>query len=160
MPARVPANSVVLYNAPSPSTSLPGYRAERSLRGVVALADWWAGQPASRDALAALAGRPILAAAGMAQPQRFFDMLAAAGLTVQPLPLPDHHDYASLPWPPDTADVIVTEKDAVKLAPARTSSTRVWVAPLDFGTEAAFDTALLALLPPTSTRTPHGHPTA
>ena len=40
------------------------------------------------------------------------------------LPLPDHFDYATLPWPADAADVVVTEKDAVKLRPARGSARR------------------------------------
>ena len=46
------------------------------------------------------------------------------------------------------ADVVVTEKDAVKLDPARRIGARVWVAALDFEPEPAFDDALLALLPP------------
>jgi len=155
LPTRVPAASVVLYNAPAPSTAWPGHVARRSLAGAVSLADWWAGRAPSHDTLAQLAGRPILAAAGMAQPDRFFDMLAAAGL-----PLPDHHGYATLPWPADTADVVVTEKDAVKLDPAGVGATRVWVAPLDFDTGRAFEDDLLKLLPPPRQRTSHGHPTA
>ena len=87
-------------------------------------------------------------------------MLRAAGLTLRPLPLPDHYPYAALPWSADTPDVIVTEKDAVKLDPARAGATRVWVAPLDFEIDAAFEAALLSLLPPTTHRTPDGYPTA
>ncbi|MFL6661055.1 MAG: tetraacyldisaccharide 4'-kinase, partial [Rhizobacter sp.] len=160
LPARVPPHSVVLYNAAAPSTPLPGHLARRALRGLVSLLDWWAGAPASPDALRALAGTPVIAAAGMAFPERFFDMLRAAGLTLRPLPLPDHYPYAALPWSADTPDVIVTEKDAVKLDPARAGATRVWVAPLDFEIDAAFEAALLSLLPPTTHRTPDGHPTA
>ncbi|HEX6361622.1 MAG TPA: tetraacyldisaccharide 4'-kinase, partial [Albitalea sp.] len=160
LPARLPRASVVLYNAPAPSTALPGHVARRSLAGLVALADWWAGRPASPEALRALAGRPVVAAAGMAHPDRFFDMLEAAGLAVQRLPLPDHHDFAALPWPAAAADVVVTEKDAVKLRPADVGATRVWVAPLDFDPGPGFERALLDLLPTASTRTPHGQPTA
>ena len=43
------------------------------------------------------------------------------------MPLPDLRHYATLPWPDDTPDVVVTEKDAVKLDPARMGTTRVWV---------------------------------
>ena len=93
------------------------------------------------------AGRPVFAAAGMARPQRFFDMLRDAGLAIVECPLPDHHDYATLPWPSDTADAIVTEKDAVKLQPERAGTTRVWVATLDFALTASFEASLLALLP-------------
>jgi len=147
LPASVPPRTIVLYNAARPSTALPGFVAQRRLAGAVALGAWWSGEPPSLDTLSSLKGRPLLAAAGMAAPQRFFDMLAGAGLDIAPCPLPDHHDYASLPWPPGTADVIVTEKDAVKLAPERVGATRVWVAVLDFAPEPAYALALLALLP-------------
>ena len=162
MPATLPARSLVLYNAATASTELPGTVARRSLRGVVLLADWWRGQDASMDALSALKGQPLLAAAGLARPGRFFAMLREAGLTITPLALPDHHDFSALPWPDGTADVVVTEKDAVKLAPDRVGRTRVWVATLDFAFDAAFDTALAALLPPSPTPGPqdHGNATA
>ncbi|HJW11418.1 MAG TPA: tetraacyldisaccharide 4'-kinase, partial [Albitalea sp.] len=60
----------------------------------------------------------------------------------------------------DTREVVVTEKDAVKLDPANVGTTQVWVAPLDFHIDAAFEAALLALLPPPTTRTPDGYPIA
>ena len=148
----VPARSVVLYNAPAATTAWPGDVAQRSLAGVVPLAAWWQGQAASMAALLALRGRPVVAAAGVARPQRFFAMLRGAGLTVTPLPLPDHHGFATLPWAAATADVVLTEKDAVKIDPQRVGSTRVWVAALDFVLPEAFETALIALLPP------GGHP--
>ena len=148
LPPTVPVRSIVLYNAPAPSTALPGELARRSLAGVVSLAAWWQGQTASISALAALRGRPLIAAAGVARPQRFFAMLRDAGLTTTPLALPDHHDYRTLPWAPETADVVLTEKDAIKIDPRRVGSTRVWVAALDFSPAATFDAALIALLPP------------
>ncbi|MCG3189693.1 MAG: Tetraacyldisaccharide 4'-kinase [Burkholderiaceae bacterium] len=70
-------------------------------------------------------------------PQRFFAMLAALGLDIEPLPLPDHADYRVLPWPAAAREVILTEKDAVKILPERTGVTRVWVAPLDFALDEA-----------------------
>jgi tetraacyldisaccharide 4'-kinase len=160
LPARVPPRTLVLYNAAQASTALPGSLAERRLAGAVPLRDWWAGSVATPAALQALRGRPLVAAAGMAHPARFFDMLRDAGLTIEPLPLPDHFDFATLPWPADASDVIVTEKDAVKLEPQRAGKTRVWVAPLDFEIGARFLGELTALLPPTSTRTSDGHPIA
>jgi tetraacyldisaccharide 4'-kinase len=147
VPDAVPARSLVVYNADTESTTLRGALARRSLAGVVSLPDWWQGRPASRDALDALRGRPVLAAAGLAHPERFFGMLRANGLTITPL-LPDHFDYAALPWPHDAADVIVTEKDAIKLDASRAGSTRIWVAPLDLALDAAFHAALTSLLPP------------
>ncbi|HEY0856781.1 MAG TPA: tetraacyldisaccharide 4'-kinase, partial [Albitalea sp.] len=134
--------------------------ARRRLAGALPLSSWWRGGEPSAEALRQLAGRPLIAAAGMAHPAKFFDMLRAAGLSIEELPLPDHFDFRALPWPAGTADVIVTEKDAVKLHPGRLGETRVWVAPLDFRLDASFEQALSALLPSHTTRTSDGHPTA
>lgn len=155
LPSAVPARSLIVYNAAARSTPLPGTLARRRLGGVVPLEAWWTGASASPDALTALCDRSLVAAAGVARPERFFVMLREHGLAFTPLPLPDHHDYATLPWPADTTDVIVTEKDAIKLAAGRGGATRVWVAPLDFELDAAFETALIALLPPPGYR--HGN---
>lgn len=155
IPHAVPAHSLIVYNADAPSTPLPGTLARRSLAGAVLLRDWRAGAGASPAALDALRGRPLVAAAGLARPGRFFAMLRAHGLHFTALPLPDHHDYATLPWSAGTPDVIVTEKDAIKLEPGRVGATRVWVAPLDFDLDAAFEAALLPLLPPPGLR--HGN---
>ena len=104
-------------------------------------------------------------AAGLAQPERFFAMLREAQMLVTPLPLPDHHHFATLPWPPGTADVLLTEKDAVKLRPSRlgepapgAARTRVWVVALDFEPDAGFGAALLQLLD--QRRTDRGSPSA
>ena len=147
LPGRTPAHTLVLYNAPRVTTHLPGWMASRSLKGLVPLADWWQGQTADPKHWQALHAAPVLAVAGMAAPARFFDMLRERGLTqLQTLALPDHYPFDTLPWPTSTADVIVTEKDAVKLRPDRLpklyGATRVWVAPLDFEPEVAFAAAL------------------
>jgi tetraacyldisaccharide 4'-kinase len=142
-PAPLAADQLVVYNAAAPSTALPGFVATRRLAGAVSLAGWWAGQPASLDALLALRGRPgLIAAAGVARPQRFFDMLSGLGLQFEPLALPDHADFATLPWPADATGVLLTEKDAVKLTPGRVGSMPVWVVALDFLPGAAFEAAL------------------
>ena len=143
-------DQLVVYNAPQPSTALPGFVAERRLAGAVALADWWAGKPAQMGTLLALRERPgLLAVAGVARPQRFFDMLAGLGLRVDTLALADHADFATLPWPADAAGILLTEKDAVKLPPERIGTLPVWVVALDFspgdGFEAALDTQLQRL---------------
>lgn len=155
LPDAVPACSLIVYNAPAPSTPLPGTLAQRSLAGVVSLSDWWRGEPASRTALEALRAKPLIAAAGLARPARFFEMLRACGLTITPLPLPDHYAFTTLPWPADTADVVLTEKDAIKLNAARSGTTRIWVARLDFWLDRAFDDALIALIAPSGRR--HGN---
>ncbi len=153
LPQRAPARTVVLYNAARPSTPLPGHVARRGLAGATSLADWWAGSAPSRAVLESLRGHRLLAAAGVARPERFFAMLRDAGLSIDERALPDHHDFAALAWPPGTRDVIVTEKDAVKLRPERIGAVRVWVAALDFDFDAAFERELLALLPPRPHRT-------
>jgi tetraacyldisaccharide 4'-kinase len=142
-PRHIPVNSHVLYNAARPSTPWPGALARRDLAGAVRLEDWWLGANATVQALAGLRGCKRLAAAGMAAPQRFFDMLRAHGLDIEPLPLPDHHGFDPLPWPADTADVLVTEKDAVKLPSGSTGTTRVWVVTLDFHLPEDFTAAVL-----------------
>jgi len=134
----------VLYNASKPSTPLPGHLGRRAFSGAVELSAWWQGEPASLEALHALRGQPLLAAAGMAQPQRFFDMLTEQGLRFTPLPLPDHHDFATLPWPEDTRHVLITEKDAVKLRPDQLGKTQAWVVALDFQPDPDFVQALRA----------------
>ncbi len=138
--------SLVLYNAGAPSTELPGHLARRNLAGAVELTAWWQGAAVDPQALQGLRGRPVLAAAGLAQPERFFTMLRAQGLDILPLPLPDHHDFSELPWPADTADVLLTEKDAVKLRPERLGRTRVWVVALDFRPDDSFERALQQVL--------------
>ena len=131
LPRRLAASRHVLYTSGSASTPLPGACATRRLQRAWPLAAWHANDPTAAAPLAALRGRPLLAAAGLAAPQKFFAMLREAGLQVQTLPLPDHHDYATLPWPAAGCDVLVTEKDAVKLDPARAAGRPVWVLPLD-----------------------------
>ncbi|UUX94679.1 tetraacyldisaccharide 4'-kinase [Aquabacterium sp. J223] len=132
MAAMVPPRSVVLYNAGEPTTAWPGARVARGLAGVRDWAGWQAGEPPSPAALQALRGRPLLAVAGIAAPERFFVMLEAAGLQIRRLPLPDHAPLQRLPWTDDDADVVLTEKDAVKLVGRPLGRTRVWVATLDF----------------------------
>jgi tetraacyldisaccharide 4'-kinase len=148
VPRSLAAGRIVLYNADAPTTPLPGHLARRTLAGVTPLAQWWKGEPASLEALSALRGRELLAVAGMARPSRFFSMLRASGLSIVERTLGDHADFATLPWPASATDVVLTEKDAVKLPPSRALGVRVWVARLDFVPEPAFGTALLALLPP------------
>jgi tetraacyldisaccharide 4'-kinase len=151
-PAAAP-HQFVLYNAAQPSTALPGDCATRQLAGAVGLAAWWTGAPATREQLTALCGQRVLASAGIGQPQRFFDALQAAGLTLgtaDTLALDDHHDHARLPWPAATTDVVVTEKDAVKLDPQRLAAERpglrVWVVPLEMVLPTTFTRRVQAAL--------------
>lgn len=123
---------VVLYNAASPSTPLPGACASRQVTRAVPLAGWAAGTPDGAVPLERWRGRTVHAAAGIAAPERFFRSLEDRGLRLHRWPLPDHDPLDELPWPPDADLVLVTEKDAVKLAPRATTLPAVWVVPLDF----------------------------
>lgn len=140
----------VLYTAGQQSTRLHGSLALRSIATAWPLDAWLAQQPDAAQPLAALRGRPLLAVAGIGAPEKFFGMLEAAGLAIERLPLPDHFDFAQLPWPAGTADVITTEKDAVKLARHAPGATAVWVVPLDLGLPDALVSEMLALLFPTA----------
>jgi tetraacyldisaccharide 4'-kinase len=103
-------------------------------------------------------GLKITAAAGIGVPQRFFDMLRAAGLEVEPLPLPDHYGFQDNPFASSRAEVVlITEKDAVKCEriAALRDDPRLWVVPLHASIDAAlvdFVVARLTSLP----RGPHG----
>ncbi len=81
----------------------------------------WPMQPCGRTAppvpLASLAGRPLIAVAGIAKPEAFFQMLRERGLAPQQcIALPDHYDFTDWQPPPGTGYVLLcTEKDALKL---------------------------------------------
>jgi len=98
------------------------------------------GHPGERVRLAELAGRRILAAAGIGNPGRFFAMLRAAGLMFDELALPDHHDFLDAPFEGADADVIlITEKDAVKCGQIENlkNDPRLWVVPVAAHIDAA-----------------------
>ncbi|UXH80040.1 tetraacyldisaccharide 4'-kinase [Roseateles amylovorans] len=135
------AHQLVLYSTGRPSTALPGFVGTRQLAGAVGLADWWRGEPARLERLHALRNKPLIAAAGLARPQRFFDMLGDQGLSFRALPLPDHASLDPLPWA-RTDEVVITEKDAIKLRPEPLQGCRIWVVALDFRPEPAFEEAL------------------
>jgi tetraacyldisaccharide 4'-kinase len=84
---------------------------------------------ASLRALASFRGAGVHAVAAIGNPQRFFDMLRAAGLTIYEHPMPDHH-----PFKPgdlnfgDPLPVLMTEKDAVKCAAF--ADERCWYVPV------------------------------
>ncbi len=64
---------------------------------------------------AVLSGLRLHAVAGIGNPARFFEQLAAAGLSVVPHAFPDHHAFAAADLRFDDCDaVLMTEKDAVK----------------------------------------------
>jgi tetraacyldisaccharide 4'-kinase len=131
---------------PLPAPAQDCWEAARALGGAAALADWRRGAPADAGTLAGLRGRPVLAAAGIGDPERFFSMLEAQGLRIRRRPLADHAGFDPPPWSADEADVVVTEKDAVKLADRPPGATRIWVVTLDFAFPPGLAQALRAAL--------------
>lgn len=143
---------LVLHTGNRPAFT--GYTALRALAAQAVRAD------GSRVDLVALAqdGRPLLAVAGTARPQAFFDMLQALGL---PLSLtvarPDHDDYAGWARPLDRDyTLLCTEKDALKLWPHHPDALAI---PLNFAPEPAFYAAFDRLLDEARLSSLHGHPT-
>ena len=98
-----------------------------------------------RKPLDSFRGCPVHAVAAIGHPQRFFRMLAAAGLQVIPHPLPDHAsiDAADLRFD-DAGPVLVTEKDAVKCE--RIAHDDVWCVPIELSFERGASAALMALV--------------
>jgi len=114
--------------------------------------------PSERMTFAALASQApngILAAAGIGNPARFFEMLRAAGLQCDTLPLPDHYDFADDPFAESSADIIlITEKDAVKCRQIEhlKHDPRLWVVPVTACVDDALAERIVEKL--------RGHPTA
>mgnify|MGYP000011041476 FL=1 len=76
----------------------------------------------------------VLAAAGLGNPQKFFDLLSSEGLHFESLPLADHYDFSVNPFESTTADIIlITEKDAVKCSQLSEykDDMRIWVLPIE-----------------------------
>jgi tetraacyldisaccharide 4'-kinase len=149
LPSNLGPKVRVLYTAGQVCTRLPGGLAQRRLQQAWPLAAWLLGDASQAVPLPTLRGRPLLAAAGLAAPEKFFSMLEAEGLDIQRLPLPDHFAYRTLPWPGTTPDVITTEKDAVKIAAkpsGELAGARIWVVPLDLQLPAGWVDELIVLL--------------
>jgi tetraacyldisaccharide 4'-kinase len=109
----------------------------------------------SRIALEHLRGQPLHAVAAIAQPQVFFDMLRAGGLSLaSTTALPDHHDLQG--WSAPAGALLCTEKDAVKLWSTRPDA---WAVPLELEIEPRFWQALNRLLD-TRLSSRHGPQTA
>ena len=104
------AQSFVLHTGNTPAFA--GYRAHRSLANYAIDA---AGKTLALHQIPHT--RPILALAGIAQPERFFSDLRLSGVAISDtLGLPDHADFAQIDlqaWA--THQIVCTEKDAVKL---------------------------------------------
>ena len=103
----------------------------------------------------------LVAFAGLARPEKFFDTLQALGATLEEtVPYADHHPYSAdeLTWLTQLADergarLITTEKDASRLTP----EWRARVAVLPVSAQFEDDAALSALLAPIVSRMTPAH---
>ncbi len=65
--------------------------------------------------LAEFRNQKVVAMAGIANPDGFFNSLSKAGIPIIKTPLPDHHDFSEADFTPHAENMILmTEKDAVK----------------------------------------------
>jgi tetraacyldisaccharide 4'-kinase len=109
---------LVLDDGGTAAHERPCFRGRMRATAVVRVAgDEWVEEP-----LATLAGRPVVAVAGVARPERFVATLERSGARVGTLlRFPDHHAYterdaATIREAAGTNPVVTTEKDLVKLA--------------------------------------------
>ncbi|MDB5953886.1 tetraacyldisaccharide 4'-kinase [Ramlibacter sp.] len=129
---------------------MAGHAMQRALATEVVRGD------GSRRPLAQLQGQAVHALAGIANPEAFFAMLRAAGLTLASThALPDHHDFADAAGLPE-GTLVCTEKDAVKLWRLRPDA---WAVPLQLTIPPAFWSEFDRLLD-ARLSSPHGSPTA
>jgi tetraacyldisaccharide 4'-kinase len=126
-------------NGSIPLSTPTSYQIQRHLAPFALRAD------GTQVPLADLADHKLAALAGIAQPEAFFAMLRAQGLTLQEaISLPDHYNFSS--WPRNDllgCTLICTQKDAAKLWPTQPHALAV---PLVVDIPAAFFTALLKKL--------------
>ena len=124
------------------------------------LADYALAADGSRVEFTAFNQQPLVALAGIANPEAFFDMLRSRGLKLEKtIALPDHHHFTMQELIALTGyTVLCTEKDAVKLfaLPCNAKLTLLAV-PLEFSPEPTFFTALDGLLAPLVSQLPSGY---
>jgi tetraacyldisaccharide 4'-kinase len=148
-------NSLVLHTGNQAvkltNTTAPQFTAHRALASYALRSD---GRQVSLSNLKT-ASIPILALAGIANPEAFFDMLRESGLNFsETLALPDHYDFSydfnsGLGNKYASYNAICTTKDAVKLwQSAKIPFSEVLAIPLDFAPEPAFFAAFDAMLKP------------
>jgi tetraacyldisaccharide 4'-kinase len=130
------AVDLVVRTRETPEVS--GFTVDRQLAGRAVRAD------GASIPLQQLKGRRLKAVAAIAKPDAFFSMLRASGLDLaQTIALPDHADFTQSPFIDDGAELLCTEKDAVKLWRLRPDA---WAVPLVLTVEAGFWSRLDSLL--------------
>jgi len=93
--------------------------------------------------------KQLLAAAGLGNPKKFFDLLKSNGLKFQEMALPDHFDFSTNPFKENTAKVIlITDKDAVKCKQLNDykDDERIWILPITVDLPNDFVAQMLEIL--------------
>jgi len=115
-----------------------GFAVDRQLAGHALRAD------GTSIPLEQLKDRRLKAVAAIAKPDAFFAMLRASGLDLaQTIALPDHADFTQLAFMDDGAELLCTEKDAVKLWRLHPDA---WAVPLVLTVEPGFWSRVDSLL--------------
>ncbi|RYF16148.1 MAG: tetraacyldisaccharide 4'-kinase [Comamonadaceae bacterium] len=141
-----PVDLVLVHGGPP---GIEGHRMQRELAAQAVRAD------GTQRPLQALGDTPVIAMAGIANPEVFFGMLRARGLRLaEARALPDHHDFADAAALPQDALLVCTEKDAVKLWRVRPDA---WAVPLQVAIPPPFWQQLDRLLA-ARLSSPHGSP--
>jgi len=91
-----------------------------------------------------LRGLKLQAVAGIGEPQRFFDHLAALGLSCAHHAFPDHHRYVDTDFDFDGDAILTTEKDALKCVGL--AALPIWVLPVEAAIEPDLARFVLDLL--------------
>jgi tetraacyldisaccharide 4'-kinase len=151
-----PDRLLVLHTGSHPPFA--GYTAQRSLAPFAIGRD---GVRVPLEGLRTAGAKPLMALAGIAQPETFFAMLRALRLPLEKtLALSDHYKFNSASFISYGGySLICTEKDAAKLWPLAPEALAI---PLVFAPETAFFRALDAALAPllsAKLSSAHGHPT-
>ncbi|WP_439589477.1 tetraacyldisaccharide 4'-kinase [Hydrogenophaga sp.] len=144
-------------NRPPVLNGIPIFNAVRQLAASAV------GPAGENPTLAQLREQPLIAVAGIARPEVFFNMLRERGFKLADcVALPDHADVSAYADVVKTArhPLICTEKDAVKLFPMLPpdGSLPAWAIPLELVPDPTFFAAVDAHLSRLSSR--HGHQTA
>lgn len=114
-PARLTEVDWVVVNSPAVQFSLPLAAPLFTIPMAIKAANIASVQSDELQPLAPWQGRRVHAVAGIGNPQRFYNSLAALGIEVIPHSFPDHHHYTAADFAfAANESVIMTEKDAVK----------------------------------------------
>tara|TARA_A100000164_G_scaffold381950_1_gene436726 strand:- start:292 stop:1305 length:1014 start_codon:yes stop_codon:yes gene_type:complete len=89
----------------------------------------------------------IIAAAGIGNPNRFFEMLKLQDIRlIKFMPLPDHYNFLENPFKKISADIIlITDKDAIKCKYNKQlqNDYRLWVVPIEVYINDSFEKKIL-----------------